>query len=53
MERGYREKMSRKQVLRARGFSRNDLLEREKQQMSEQKVTFKITYYPFFQMLEL
>ena len=49
MERGYSEKMLRKQVSRARGLSRNDLLEREKQQMSEQKLTFKITYYPTFQ----
>ena len=49
MERGYSEKMLRKQVSKARGLSRNDLLEREKQQMSEQKLTFKITYYPTFQ----
>ena len=49
MERGYSEKMLRKQVSRARGLSRNDLLQREKQQMSEQKLTFKITYYPTFQ----
>ena len=44
MERGYNEKMIRKQILRAREHSRNDLLEREKQQMSEQKLTFNITY---------
>ena len=37
------------QILRAREHSRNDLLEREKQQMSEQKLTFNITYYPAFQ----
>ena len=49
MERGYNEKMIRKQILRAREHSRNDLLEREKQQMSEQKLTFNITYYPDFQ----
>ena len=49
MERGYNEKMIRKQILRAREHSRNDLLEREKQQMSEQKLTFNITYYPAFQ----
>ena len=49
MERGYSENMLCKQVLRARGLSRNDFLEREKQQMSEQKLTFKITYYPTFQ----
>ena len=49
MERGYNEKMVRNQILRAREHSRNDLLEREKQQMSEQKLTFNITYYPAFQ----
>ena len=41
--------MIRKQILRAREHSSNDLLEREKQQISEQKLTFNITYYPVFQ----
>ena len=36
-------------ILGACEHSRNNLLEREKQQMSEQKVTFNITYYPAFQ----
>ena len=49
MERGYNEKMIRKQILRAREHSRNDLLEREKPQMPEQKLTFNIAYYPAFQ----
>ena len=49
MERGYNEKIIRKQRLRAPEHSRNDLLEREKQHMSEQKLTFNITYYPTFQ----
>ena len=49
LERGYNEKMIRKQILRAREHSRNDFLEREKQQMSDQKLTFNITYYPAFQ----
>ena len=40
--------MIRKQVLRARERLQNDLLEREKQEMSEQKLTFNITYYPAF-----
>ena len=48
MERGYNEKMVRNQILRAREHSRNDLLEREKQQMSEQKLTFNITYHTAF-----
>ena len=51
MERGYNEKMIRKQILSAREHSRNDLLEKEKQQMPEKKLTFNITYYPAFKML--
>ena len=49
MERGYKGKMLRKQVLRAREHSRKDLLEREKTETSEAKITFNITYYPVFQ----
>ena len=48
MERGYNEKMIRKQILSAREHSRNDLLEKQKQQISERKLTFNITYYPAF-----
>ena len=49
MERGYNEKMICKQILGARERSRNDLLQREKQQISQQKLTFSITYYAAFQ----
>ena len=42
MERGYNEKMIRKQILRAREHSRKDLLEREKAETSEPKLTFNI-----------
>ena len=49
IERDYNDKMIRNQILRAGEHSRNDLLKREKQQMSEQKLTFNITYYPAFQ----
>ena len=49
MERGYNEKTIRKQILSTTEHSRNDLLEKEKQQMSEKKLTFNITYYPAFQ----
>ena len=48
MDRGYNEKMIRQQILSTREHSRNDLLEKEKQQMSERKLTFNITYYPAF-----
>ena len=49
MERGYNEKMIRKQILRAREHSRKDLLEREKAEIFEPKLTLNITYYPVFQ----
>ena len=49
MGKGYNEKMVRSQILRVCEHSRNDLLEREKQQMSEQKLTFNSDYYPAFQ----
>ena len=38
-----------KQVLRAREHSRKDLIEREKTETSEPKLTFNITYYLVFQ----
>ena len=42
-----------KQILKIQEHSRNDLLEREKQQMSEDKLTFNITYYPAFQNIRI
>ena len=42
MEGGYNKEMIRKQILRAREHSRKDLLEREKPQLFEQKLTFNI-----------
>ena len=42
-------KNNKKAILSAREHSKNDLLEKEKQQMSEKKLTFNITYYPAFQ----
>ena len=49
MERDYHEEIIRNKILRGREHSRNDLLVREKPQMSEQKLTFNITYYTAFQ----
>ena len=59
MEKGYNEiqemmqmiemEMIHEQIIRAREHSKNDLLGREKPQLSEQKLTFNITYYPAFQ----
>ena len=48
IERGYNKKMISNQILRAQEHSRNDLLEIEKPQISAQKQTFTITYYPAF-----
>ena len=42
MRRGYNDKVIRKQLLRAREHSGNDLLEREKSQIPDQKLTFNI-----------
>ena len=41
--------MIRKQILTAREHSMKDLLEREKVETSERKLTLNITYYPVFQ----
>ena len=41
--------MIRKQILRSREHSRKDLLEREKAEISEPRLTFNIIYYPVFQ----
>ena len=43
------EEMIQKQILRAREHSRNDLREREKHQISEEKLVFNFTYYSAFQ----
>ena len=41
-------KIDKKADIQRQGLFRNDLLEKEKQQMSERKLTFNITYYPVF-----
>ena len=40
--------MVRTQILKARGASRNNRLERGITRTSERKLTFDITYYPVF-----
>ena len=47
-EKGYSEKMVRKQVLRAREHSRESLLEKVKSESDQKKLTFNIYYYPLF-----
>ena len=47
-ERGCNGKMIRKQIFRAREHFINGLIEREKTETFEPKLTFNITYYPVF-----
>ena len=49
IEKGYSEREVRKQILRARGFSRDSLLDRENTREEQNKITFNLTYYPVFQ----
>ena len=49
IERGYSEREVRKQIFRARGFSRDSLLDRENTTEKQNKITFILTYYPVFQ----
>ena len=50
MEKRYDGKIIRKQILRrVREHSNKDLLERDKRETSEKKLTFNINYYPVFQ----
>ena len=49
IEKGYSEREVRKQILRARGFSRDSLLDRENIREDQNKITFNLTYYPVFQ----
>ena len=49
MEKSYSERMVRMQILKARGESRDSLLERGNTRTSESKRIFNTTYYPAFQ----
>ena len=48
LERGYIEKMIRKEILRARTVPRDALLEKVYNQKKKDKITFNITYHPVF-----
>ena len=52
IERGYSEREVRKQVLRARRFSRDSLLDRESTRDEQKNITFNLTYYPAFQIVK-
>ena len=49
IERGYSEREVRKQIIRARGFSRDSLLDRKNTREEQKKITFNLIYYPVFQ----
>ena len=48
LERGYSEKMVRKEILRARAIPRDALLEKVNNQEKQNKITFNITYHSVF-----
>ena len=52
LERGYSEKMVRKEILRARAILRDAVLEKVNNQGKQNKITFNITYHQYFGMLE-
>ena len=49
IEMGYSEREVWKQILRARDFSRDSLLDRENTKEEQNKTTFNLAYYPVFQ----
>ena len=49
LERGYSEKMVRKEILRTRAIPRDALLKKVNSQEKQNKMTFNITYHPVFQ----
>ena len=52
-ERGYSEKLVRKEILKARSQSRGTLLDKEKRSRNDDRVTFNITYYPVFKNIRI
>ena len=52
-KRGYSDKMVRQQILRARKFGRNELLNKERNSTSENKLVLNITYHPASRVKEV
>ena len=50
--RGYSDKMVRSQILKARKFSRKELLEKEQPKNNNNKVVLNVTYHPSFSNLK-
>ena len=52
LERGYRSKLVQKEILRARKIPRKELLDKEKSQGNDSKLTFSVRYCPVFRHLK-
>ena len=52
LERGYSLKLGQKEILQARIIPRDELLNKEKSQGKDSKLTFNFTYYPMFRHLK-
>ena len=52
IERGYNEKMIKKELFQARSNPREELLEKEPREKKQQSLTLNITYYPVFQCVK-
>ena len=52
LERGHSSKLVGKEILWARKIPRNELLDKEKSQGNDSKLTFNVTYYPEFRHLK-
>ena len=50
--RGYNEKLVRKQSLKARKYRRTELLQSQREEVHKNKLVFNITYYPIFSKLK-
>ena len=51
-EQGYRERVVRQEILKARKIPSNELLENERSHQEENKLTFNINYYPIFENIQ-
>ena len=51
-ERGYSDKLVRGQILKARKFSRSEVLNKQKRMGNNSRIVFNITYHPVFSKLK-
>ena len=51
-ERGYSYKLVRGQILKARKFSRSEVLNKQKRMGNKSRIVFNITYHPVFSKLK-